>query len=197
MTCFPRADRALAGQIWVEFARSIAQPAASDKPLRPFASSRRCLRAIVRPLSGREKARRNSIMSAVAEHEKSAPAAASDAAGEPADTGRKVRLRPLVLLLPYLKRYRLRVLFALFRPDRGGADHAGCAGRGPPHDRFRLFRREQPDRQIFRGHGRGRGRARAREFAALLSRHDARRTDRGGSAQRRVRASDAAVGGLF
>jgi ATP-binding cassette subfamily B protein len=53
-------------------------------------------------------------MSAVAEHEKSAAKAASDAAGEPADTGRKDRLRPLVLLLPYLKRYRLRVLFAFF-----------------------------------------------------------------------------------
>ena len=51
-------------------------------------------------------------MSVVAEHEKTASAEAAGVAGEPADTGRKVRLRPLLLLLPYLARYRIRVFFA-------------------------------------------------------------------------------------
>jgi ATP-binding cassette subfamily B protein len=51
-------------------------------------------------------------MSAVAEHEKAGPAEASIAAGEPAEAGRKVRLRPLFMLLPYLAHYRIRVFFA-------------------------------------------------------------------------------------
>lgn len=52
-------------------------------------------------------------MSVVAEHEKTSPEAALEAAGEQSEAGRKVKLRPLVLLLPYLARYRIRVLFAL------------------------------------------------------------------------------------
>lgn len=52
-------------------------------------------------------------MSVVAEHEKTGPEAALEAAGEQSETSRKVKLRPLVLLLPYLARYRIRVLFAL------------------------------------------------------------------------------------
>jgi ATP-binding cassette subfamily B protein len=50
-------------------------------------------------------------MSAVAEHEKSRPDAVSGAAREPSSS-RKVRLRPLLALLPYIARYRIRVLFA-------------------------------------------------------------------------------------
>ena len=51
-------------------------------------------------------------MSAVAEHEKSRPDAASAVAGEQARAGRKA-LRPLLALWPYIARYRIRVLFAL------------------------------------------------------------------------------------
>jgi len=50
-------------------------------------------------------------MSVVAEHEKTAPAEATGEGGEQA-AGRKVRLRPLLMLLPYIKRYRIRVFFA-------------------------------------------------------------------------------------
>jgi len=52
-------------------------------------------------------------MSAVAEHKKSSPDAVSGAAREQSGTNRKVALRPLLALLPYLARYRIRVLFAL------------------------------------------------------------------------------------
>jgi ATP-binding cassette, subfamily B, bacterial len=48
-------------------------------------------------------------MSAVADHEK----AAAEPAAAGRQSGRKVRLRPLLLLLPYIARYRVRVLFAL------------------------------------------------------------------------------------
>lgn len=49
-------------------------------------------------------------MSAVAEHEKTA--AAPVAAAEPTEVSSKVRLRPLLLLWPYMARYRIRVFFA-------------------------------------------------------------------------------------
>jgi ATP-binding cassette, subfamily B, bacterial len=52
-------------------------------------------------------------MSAVAEHEKSGTDTVAGANGEQSGTRPKVKLRPLFLLLPYLARYRIRVLFAL------------------------------------------------------------------------------------
>ena len=52
-------------------------------------------------------------MSAVAEREKTSPEAALQAAGEPSEASREVKLRPLVLLVPYIARYRIRVFFAL------------------------------------------------------------------------------------
>ena len=48
-------------------------------------------------------------MSAVAEHEKSGTSAVSGAAADQPGARPKVRLRPLLLLLPYLARYRIRV----------------------------------------------------------------------------------------
>jgi ATP-binding cassette, subfamily B, bacterial len=51
-------------------------------------------------------------MSVVAEREKSGPEAAAETV-EAEGTGRKVRLQPLLLLLPYVARYRFRALFAL------------------------------------------------------------------------------------
>ena len=82
--------------------------------------------------------------------------------------------------------------------DGRGDHHAGRAGRGAAHDRFRLQpRRHRADQQLFQRHDRGRRRARRRQRVALLPRHDDRRAHRRRSAARRVRASDLAVAGLL
>ena len=91
---------------------------------------------------------------------------AARGAAPPAGAARRAKLRPLVLLLPYVRRYRGRALAAFVRAAGGGAGDAGGAARGAPHDRFRLHaRKPQPDRQLFRRDDRGRGRARAGERA--------------------------------
>ena len=117
----------------------------------------------------------------------------------PADApSRRMRVRPLLALVPYVMRYRGQVAAALVALLIAAARHAGRAARGAPHDRFRLFgRAHRADRPVFRRDDRGRGRARGRERAALLPRHHHRRARRRRPARGGVRAPDRAVARLL
>ena len=82
---------------------------------------------------------------------------------------RKIKLRPLVFLAPYVKRYHCRAIFAFGALILAALD-VDRADRGAAYDRFRLFSaRHRSDRLLFRGADRRSGDLGARERAALLS----------------------------
>ena len=93
------------------------------------------------------------------------------AAAPPAKAARRAQASSRCIgLIPFVMRYRGRVVAALVALARRGAGDARGADRGAPHDRQRLRRRaRRPDRRIFRRHDRGGGGARGGERACATT----------------------------
>ena len=87
----------------------------------------------------------------------SAPSAAAAASSRGRRRAARRKLRPLRLLVPYVDALpRHAPSAALVALLVAAVDHAGGAGRGAPHDRFRLRRRaHRADRPVFRRDDRG------------------------------------------